>query len=231
MTAFMHRIRLFVLALALAFAPVLIGGCACHRLGRVPSRFRTAQESGVAVIGHDYRFSAQTTINTDEPVLFTFASNENVAAGHMTPKYPRFVAYVNPEVAQLAPVDIKANFTQPFIEIFTGWAYLVGVSPMGGTTRVRAVGEGTRMIIEIDESVTPVVHRVYFVGDKGCLVRVHVPPEVEPPVYTMNAVGTYLEVYEAGATPPWSFKGPYSANAARAAFVASVLGETRDIGP
>ena len=38
-------------------------------------------------------------------------------------------------------------------------------------------------------------------------------------------------VYEAGATPPWSFKGPYSANAARAAFVASVLGETRDIGP
>lgn len=195
-------------------------GCQCGRLGRVPSVFRDAHESGIAVIGEEYSFSANTTVSTSRPVLFTLKSNETITYDGK-PIRPDFRAYVKPATG-VAPSDIHVNFSVPMIDIITGWAYLVGTSPMGKTTRVRAVGEGTRLIIEVDETMSPAVHRVYFVGDMGSRVQVFVPESSATSVHLLKEPGTYLEVY---ADNVWKYKGSYAAVPERAAFVDAVLKE------
>ncbi len=197
-------------------------GCHCDRLGRVPPGFQDQQEAGIAVIGKDYTFSADTTVTTGQPVLFTLKSNENLKSGGKS-HYPDFRAYVKPATGA-APSDIHVNFSVPMIDIITGWAYLVGTSPMGKTTRVRAVGEGTRLILEVDESVTPAVHRVYLVGDISSKVQIYVPESSATSVYTLNKLGTYVEVY---ADNVWKYKGAYADVPERAAFVEAVLKEVQ----
>ena len=203
-----------------------IGGAGCgQRLGRVPSQFQNDHESGIAVIGNNYTFSASTTVHTDKPVLFTLKSNEPYTYNNRT-VYPDFRAYVNPMKPPGAPGDVKVTFTDPIMSVSGGWTYFAGISPMGETTRVRGVGEGTRMIIEVDESVVPSIHRVYFVGDKGCQIKIYVPPPppAANPVFTMTKIGTYIEVYD---NLTWVDKGPYAADKTRAAFVAHVLSDTQ----
>jgi hypothetical protein len=98
---------------------------------------------------------------------------------------------------------------------------------MGQTTRIRAVGQGTRIIIEADDAMSPAVHRVYFVGDLGSSVGIFVPPTSGSPVTTMINPGTYVEAYADGT---WKDKGAYSADRARAAFVKMVTGEVSGAG-
>jgi hypothetical protein len=216
-----RSVRAFVIGMLIA-GSLLTMGCQCHRLGLVPPGFRNDVESGIAVIGKEYTFSANTTVQSGQPVLFTLKSNENITYNGKT-IHPDFRAYVKPPMG-VAASDIHVNFTVPMIDIITGWAYLVGTSPMGKTTRVRAVGEGTRMIIEVDDTVEPAVHRVYLVGDAGSKVYIHVPESNATAVYTMKEIGSYIEVYENNA---WAPKGLYSADPARAAFVAAVLKEVQ----
>jgi len=233
MTGFAHRAPLSMLIsnlapLATALAMTLAaGGCQTHRLGEVPFAFADKHEAGIAVIGQEtYHLSALTKTHTDGPVLFTLKSNERrVYDGKAV--YPDFRAYVNPNTPRGSPVDIHVDFTQPLVQLFSGWTYLVGTSPMGKTTRVRAVGVGTQIILEIDDSVTPPVHRVYFVGEKSSKVEVYAPPDDATPKLTMTVVGTYVEVYDSG--PPKDM-GAYASNPDRAKFVAMVLGETTSKG-
>lgn len=223
MTNLLHRPvpRAIVPGMLLLLSWVVMG-CHCDRLGRVPPGFEDQREAGIAVIGKDYTFSANTTVTTGQPVLFTLKSNEVLKVGGKS-HYPDFRAYVKPATG-VAPSDIHVNFSVPMIDIITGWAYLIGTSPMGKTTRVRAVGEGTRLIIEVDDSVSPAVHRVYLVGDTGSRVQIYVPESSTTSVYTLKELGTYIEVY---ADNTWKYKGAYAAVPERAAFVAAVLKEVQ----
>lgn len=212
------------LAAALALACAAAAGCQCGSqygsLGKVPRGFRNDRESGVAVIGEDYKFSSHTTVSAASAVLLSIASNEAHEYDGRK-RYPDFRAYFKPP-SDASPADVHVEFSVPFVDLVSGWMFLVGTSPMGHTTRLQAVGEGTRFILEVDDAASPSVHRVYFVGDKGSRVSVFVPPNAAEASYVMKEAGTYLEAYADGT---WAFKGPYSRDDARAAFVKSVLAE------
>lgn len=57
--------------------------------------------------------------------------------------------------------DWRIHFSSPEFELLSGWAYFIGRCPVAVTKRVRAVGTGTRMVVEID-SDTDNMHRVYL---------------------------------------------------------------------
>lgn len=216
------RSMLQIVALAGALT---CGGCQSSRLGQVPAAFRNQHEAGLAVIGDAYHLTANVTVSAGRPLLFTLKSNEPQAY-HGKTLYPDFRAYVKPPVS-VTPTDVHVNFSVPGVVLAGGWAYLVGSSPMGQTTRVRAVGEGTKIIIEVDDAMSPSVHRVYFVGDLGSSVGIFVPPTGGSPVTTMTSPGTYVEVYADGT---WKDRGAYAADRARAAFVRMVTGEVVGAG-
>jgi len=216
-----------LVAAAGALALLTLGGCQCTRLGRIPPQWRHQHEAGFAVVGGEpFQLTAETRTTSDKPVLFTLKSNEPRRYGEKT-VYPDFRAYVSPPSPLRAPLEIHVNFSMPMVDVLSGWAYLVGTSPMGKTTRVRAVGTGTKIIIEVDESASPAVHRVYFVGDASSKVEIHVPPDAEPATLTLEKPGTYMEAYEDGM---YADKGAYADNPERAKFVARVIGEIRERG-
>jgi hypothetical protein len=193
-------------------------GCASKRLGRVPRGFQGDREAGVAVIGNDFSLSSNTTIATTQPVHFTIKSNKE-PAGYAV--YPDFRGYVHPQVAPGLVPTVGVDFSEPVINLSSGWVYLVGLYPAGRTGRIRAIGRGTEIVIEIDNSGGTEVHRVYFVSGKAT-VDVYVPWDAAGPAYTMTTPGTYLESAEPNA---FEFKGPYGAVAERAAFIANVRAE------
>jgi hypothetical protein len=211
------------LALAVGLTLALAGCASSSRLGRVPRGFQGDREAGVAVIGDVYTLSSNTTVATTQPVHFTVKSNKEPAGKKV---YPDYRAYLHPVGVHGMMSNIGVTFSEPVITVPDGWAYLVGRYPAGRTGRIRAIGQGTQLIIEIDSSGGSSVHRVYFVsGSKN--VDIFVPPNAEAPVYSMETPGTYVE---SAADNAWEFKGPYSENAARAAFVRNVLDEVRSKG-
>ena len=50
------------------------------------------------------------------------------------------------------------HFSTPTLQLLSGWSYLFGAYPCAEGKRVRAVANGTRMVLEIDQSVD----RVYL---------------------------------------------------------------------
>jgi hypothetical protein len=214
------RSTLLVGVMAVAVA---LGGCVSNRLGRVPVGFQGDREAGVAVIGDDYTLSSNTTVATTQPVHFTVKSNKHPAGKKA---YADYRAYLHPVGVHGMISNIGVTFSEPVIIVPDGWAYLVGRYPAGRTGRIRAIGHGTELIFEIDSSGGGEVHRVYFVSGKA-KVDIFVPWDAAEPVYTMDTRGTYVE---SAAPNAWEFKGPYSANAQRAAFVSNVLNEVRSKG-
>ncbi len=214
------------LASALPMMVVMVStliGCGSGRLGRVPPGFQGERDAGVAVIGADFALSSNTTVSTTQPVHFTIKSNKE-PRGHEV--YPDYRAYLHPQAAPGVRSMIGVTFTEPVVIVPDGWAYLVGRYPAGRTGRIRAIGWGTEMVIEIDNSGGAEVHRVYFISGEA-RIDIYVPWDRIDPVYTMETPGAYVESAAANA---WEFKGPYSAVAERAAFIKNVLGEIHSEG-
>ena len=212
-------LRLLLCAIVLISAT----GCQSKRLGRIPAPYRNYHEAGMAVIGPTYEFDATTKVTSTRPVLMTLKSN------HAKPYrgkdvYPDFLAYANP-ADQGGAGEIEVGFSEPVVEVRSGYALLIGTSPMGKTTRIRAVGEGTTMIIEIDASGAVPMHRVYLVADDHSIARIFEEP-TGARRYPDLTVGTYGEIQDvAGAV--WTFKGEYENDPDRAKFVEKVRAEAK----
>lgn len=205
----------------LAALVLAAAGCQSGRLGRVPKGFKDDRESGIAVIGASYTFDSTSLIKANTALHFTLKSNTPFMYNGV-PYYSDFRAYVKPKV------DVEVVFSSPGdVVVTSGWSYLVGTAPMGRTKRVRAVGAGTKMIIEVDDTETPAVHRVYLVGEATSVALIFVPPDNQS--YVLLYPGNYGEIRDADDAP-WEDKGLYSENKDRAAFVRMVLGEARSNG-
>ena len=223
--------RTFLIGLLLLWSSGLLtaSGCQESRLGHVPASFRDYHEAGMAVIGSTYEFDATTTVKSTRPVLITLKSNQ-ARRYEGRDIYPDFRVYANPSDRTEHGGRIEVKFSVPAVDIISGWALLVGTSPMGKTTRVRAVGEGTVMIIEVDDSTVPAIHRVYLVGEDHSVAHIYVPPEPEglPPISPDLTPGTYGEIQDLDGAE-WRFMGRYKDVQARLSFVQRVLESGQDV--
>jgi len=210
--------RLIALLLLLLPGSVIAPGCQSSRLGHVPASFRDYHEAGVAVIGPTYEFDATTTVKCTRPVLLTLKSNQ-AREYEGREIYPDFLAFAEPSERGPQAGEIEVKFSEPIVQVHSGWALLIGTSPMGGTRRVRAVGEGTVMIIEVDISTSPAMHRVYLVGDDHSVA--HIYPTSGATAADLTP-GTYGEIQDMDSAM-WTPMGKYDANPQRKEFVRMAL--------
>lgn len=83
-----------------------------------------------------------------------------------------FQALLGPQFAPGKTTQAKLAHHDPGIIVGDGWAFIWGRYPMGGTTMVAAGSDGTTLVVWVDDSVTPNIHRVFLLGPLGRHVTV-----------------------------------------------------------
>jgi hypothetical protein len=205
-------------------------GCA-GKLDRTPRGFRHQPQAGLIVIGADLSLSAEATVETDDPIHFAVKSNESAGRDERgRERYADFRGYVQPQGSPKGNAGHRVTFSNPIIEIGSGWGYFIGLYPAARTGRVGAVGVGTEIVLEIDidtnaDGAETEVHRVYCISaSKG--VHVFVPWDAGEAVHVLDP-GEYLESV---AVNQASEPANYGDNPERKAFIKKVLSKVHKAG-
>ncbi len=106
-----------------------------------------------------------------------------------------YTAYVAPMPGTRPIAEASVSVGDPTLNLVSGWGYLFGVHPSAKTRRVRAVGDGTRFIIQIDTNVD----RVYLVPQSSTQY-VRITPLVgnSPTPMSLSEQGKYVEIDDNG---------------------------------
>lgn len=173
--------------LAPALAMTLIGGCCCtvHVVahdeadghGGRPWNDGGAKnggphDAGIKVMRFhdaDYAFQSRSTITPrGEAVRLRLTSADPAPTPPCAPEtYPDFLVHYQ---ATQAHDPVTVDFASPpMVDFVSGWMYFNGKAPIGKTRRVRAIGSGTEMIIEIG----PDADYVYLVNEADSHVFVY----------------------------------------------------------